>query len=49
MDRDLDPGSFELYDHKYDPGEYLNLSCNPQYGETINMLISYYSDHQEKY
>ena len=49
IDRDLDPASFELYDHKYDPDEYINLSCNPQYRETIKMLISYYSDHQEKY
>jgi len=49
MDRDLDPASFELYDHKYDPDEYINLSCNPQYGETIKMLISNYSDHQNKF
>jgi arylsulfatase A-like enzyme len=49
MDRDLDPASFELYDHKYDPDEYINVSCNPQYGETIKMLVSYYSDHMEKY
>ena len=49
MDRDLDSASFELYDHKYDPDEYINLSCNPQYRETIKMLISYYSDHKKKY
>lgn len=49
MDRDLDPSSFELYDHKYDPDEYINVSCNPQYGETIKILVSYYSDYLEKY
>ena len=49
MDLDLDPSSFELYDHTYDPDEYINVSCNPQYGETIEKLITYYSDHQKKY
>lgn len=45
LDRDLDPSSFELYDHKYDPDEYINVSCNPQYSETIDQLVSYYSEY----
>jgi uncharacterized sulfatase len=49
MNRDLDPAYFELYDHKYDPGEFLNLGCNPQYQETIQTLISYYHEHTKKY
>lgn len=49
VNRDLNPASFELYDHKYDPDEYINVSCNPQYEETIQTLISYYLDHKEKY
>ena len=49
VDRDLDPASFELYDHKFDPGEYVNLSCNPQYKPVIERLISYYKDHRERY
>lgn len=49
MDRDLDPASFELYDHKYDPDEFINVSCNPQYKETIKTLISFYSDYCKKY
>lgn len=49
VDRNLDPSSYELYDHKYDPDEFINVSCNPQYKETIEKLISYYTDHQKKY
>ena len=49
VDRDLDPSSYELYDHKYDPDEFINVSCNLQYKETIEELISYYTDHQKKY
>jgi arylsulfatase A-like enzyme len=47
-DIDLDPNSFELYDHKYDPGEYINVSCNPQYEPIIDTLISFYDDHTKK-
>ena len=49
LNRDLDPAYFELYDHKYDPDEYINVSCNPQYQETIQTLISYYADHVKQY
>lgn len=49
LDRDLDPASFELYDHKYDPGEFINVACNPQYRETIALLVSEYNAHLEKF
>ncbi len=48
-DIDLDPNFFELYDHKYDPNEYINVSCNPQYATIIDSLISYFNDHTKKY
>ena len=46
---DLNPEYFELYDHKYDPKEYINLSCNPQYAPIIDSLISIYNAHSKKY
>ncbi len=46
---DLNPEFFELYDHKYDPEEHINLSCNPQYAPVIESLISNYREHKEKY
>ncbi|HKJ79418.1 MAG TPA: sulfatase [Prolixibacteraceae bacterium] len=46
---DLNPEYFELYDHKYDPKEYINLSCNPQYAPVIDSLLSYYQQHKLKY
>jgi uncharacterized sulfatase len=49
VDRDLDPASFALYDHKYDPGEYVNVSSNPQYVDVIDRLIGYYKHYQQKY
>ena len=48
-DLDLDPGSFELYDHKYDPDEYINVACNPQYDEAIQQPLYYLDDHIDKY
>lgn len=42
MDTDLDPSSFELYDHEIDPNEYVNLRSDPMYADTIQQLISYY-------
>ncbi|HSH19852.1 MAG TPA: sulfatase [Draconibacterium sp.] len=48
-DMDLDPGSFELYDHKYDPNEFINVSCNPQYAPVIDSLVSIYLAHCKKY
>ncbi|MDX1701129.1 MAG: sulfatase-like hydrolase/transferase, partial [Melioribacteraceae bacterium] len=47
-DIDLDPNSFELYDHNYDPKEHINLSCNPQYRDTIELLLTYYKNHHQK-
>lgn len=44
MDIDLDPSSFELYDHKVDPNEYINLRSDPLYADTIQQLISYYQE-----
>lgn len=46
---DLNPESFELYDHHYDPKEYLNLSCNPQYAQVIDSLLSLYRSHTDEY
>ena len=47
-DIDFDPNYFELYDHEYDPKEHVNLSCNPQYGKIIDLLLSYYKNHKEE-
>lgn len=48
-DVSLDPTSFELYDHKYDPKEYINMSCNLQYARVIESILSYYLDHKKRY
>jgi arylsulfatase A-like enzyme len=48
-DTDLDPESFELYDHKIDPQEYVNVSCNPQYKPVIDSLITFYQNHKKEY
>ncbi|MEX2428812.1 MAG: sulfatase [Bacteroidales bacterium] len=48
-DTDLDPESFELYDHIIDPQEYINVSCNPQYKAVIDSLITYYQNHKKEY
>ncbi len=45
----LDPKLFELYDHKYDPNEFINVSCNPQYQHVIDSLIAMYKNHSKKY
>ncbi len=47
-DIDLNPDTFELYDHNYDPREHINLSCNPQYTEVIDSLITFYQGHEKK-
>ena len=46
---DLNPQYFELYDHKYDPNEYINLSFNPQYAVVIDSLLSTFSNHSKRY
>lgn len=45
----FDPALFELYDHKYDPRENINVSCNPQYEPVIEKLIGYYKAHKAEY
>ncbi|MFC1761119.1 sulfatase [Planctomycetota bacterium] len=46
---DLNPNFFELYDHQIDPNEYINVSGNPQYAETIETLIAHYQAHIKTY
>lgn len=46
---DFNPTFFELYDHKIDPKEYVNLSCNPQYQPLIDSLISVFQEHARTY
>ena len=48
-DTDINPNSFELYDHKYDPDEYINVSCNQQYKTVIDSLILFYQNHKKEY
>lgn len=48
LDRDLDPSSFELYDHAYDPGEFINVSCNPQYRKVLDQLVSCFAEYKKE-
>lgn len=45
----FDPQLFELYDHRFDPQEKINVSCNPQYAPVIEKLTSYYKEHKAEY
>ena len=40
LNKQLDTGFLELYDHRADPGEFTNLASDPRYGDVVDELTS---------
>jgi arylsulfatase A-like enzyme len=44
-DVDLDPASYELYDHESDPKEFVNVSADPNYASVIKRMQGIFRDY----
>jgi len=49
MDLDLDPASYELYDHESDPKEFVNVSAQSEYASVVQRMQEIFREYELKY